>query len=68
MNGKKLIETNKRWVRTELNTEDSKKFREVLRDYHINFETSECGNGYIHFEVLGNDEEIGFLNEYISRL
>lgn len=54
-------------VSTELPRETAGRFKEYLRDMHIWYEASECGN-LIHFEVLATDEEICKANAFIDTL
>ena len=64
----KLVSTGRRWRNTELKGNDVGKFREYLRDMHINFETSEAGYGYIHFEVLVSESEEQEANDFLLNL
>lgn len=54
-------------VSTELPKDVAGRFKEYCRDFHLWYETSECGN-FIHFEVLATDEEIRKANEFIDTL
>ena len=56
------------WKRTELKGDAITRFKGYLRDMHINFETSEAGYGYIHFEVLVDEDELKAANEFLSEL
>ena len=56
------------WKSTELKGNYIGRFKEYCRDMHINFETSEAGYGYTHFEVLVNDEELRNANEFLNNL
>ena len=56
------------WKSTELKGNDVGRFREYLRDMHINFETSEVEYGYIHFEVFVSKEELDKANEFLMNL
>lgn len=64
----KLIIGGRKWVSTELKGTDIGRFREYLRDMHINFETSEVNYGYIHFECLMSESEMTKANEFIDTL
>ena len=52
----------------ELKKSIAGRFKEYCRDMHINFETSDAGYGYTHFEVLVNDEELRNANEFLNNL
>ena len=52
-------------VRTELPKATAGRFKEWLRDNHIKFEPSECGN-LIHFEVWATEDEIKAGNAFID--
>lgn len=67
INGKHLTEVKRKWVNTELPKETAGRFKECLRDYHMNFETSEVGN-MIHFEVLASEKEMEILNQFLDTL
>ena len=56
------------WKNTELKGKDVGRFKEFCRDMHINFETSEAGHGYTHFEVLVNEEELKTANDFLMNL
>jgi hypothetical protein len=56
------------WRSTELKGNDIGRFKEYLRDMHINFETSEVDYGYVHFEVLVDEEELRKANEFLNFL
>lgn len=56
------------WKSTELKGNDVEKFREYCREMHINFETSDAGYGYTHFEVLVDEEELHNANEFLNSL
>lgn len=62
----KLVESKRKWVNTELKGTDTGRFREYCRDMHINFETSEAGYGYTHFECLMTDAEMEDANKFID--
>lgn len=64
----KLVEGGRRWLSTELKGNDVGRFREYCRDMHLNFETSDAGYGYTHFEVLCSDEELAKANGFIDTL
>lgn len=50
----------------ELDRNAADKFKEVLRDYHIKYEPSECFN-LIHFSVKCNDLQRYLLDDYLRR-
>lgn len=62
------LSDGRNWKSTELKGNDVGRFKEYLRDMHINFETSEVDYGYIHFEVLVDEEEMQKANEFLSSL
>lgn len=62
------LTTKRSWKSTELKGNDVGKFKEYCRDMHLNFETSEAGYGYTHFEVLVDDGEFKRANEFLSTL
>ena len=64
----RLIMVNRKWVNTDLKGTDVGRFREYCRDCHINFETSDAGYGYTHFECLMSDDEKEKANAYIDTL
>lgn len=55
------------WYNVELAKDSAGKFKEFLRDYHIKFESSECGN-LIHFEVFCNRLEMETANKFLDGL
>ena len=55
----------KSWKNVELKGNAIKKFKEFLREMKIMYETSAAGFGYIHFEVLVNEEEQKKANEFL---
>lgn len=56
-----------KWVNTELPKKNSRTFKEYLRDMHIRFEASECGD-LIHFECYMSQDEISKANAFIDSL
>ena len=62
------LSNGRRWRSTELNGDAVVRFKGYLKDMHINFETSEAGYGYIHFEVLVDEEEEKSANEFLDGL
>ena len=62
------LSNGRRWRNTELKGDAIGKFKEYLRDMHINFESSEVGYGYIHFEVLVDEEEEIKANEFLETI
>ena len=62
------LTTGRRWRSTELKGNAVGKFKEYCRDMHINFETSECGYGYIHFEVLVDEAEEKAANDFLDTI
>ncbi len=55
------------WYNVELAKESARKFKEFLRDYHIKFESSECGD-QIHLEVYCNRLEMETANKFLDSL
>ena len=55
-----------RYFSVELDKNSAKRFKEVLRDYRIKYESSECFN-LIHFEVWCNDLQRYLLDDYLRR-
>jgi hypothetical protein len=62
------LSNGRRWRSTELKGDAIGKFKEYLRDMHINFESSEAGYGYVHFEVLVSEEEEIKTNEFLETI
>jgi len=62
----KLVVGGRKWVSTELKGTDIGRFKEYCRDMHINFEMSEAGYGYTHFECLMTDAEMEDANKFID--
>jgi len=62
------LSNGRRWRSTELKGDAVVRFKGYLKDMHINFETSEAGYGYIHFEVLVDEEEEKSANEFLDGL
>ena len=62
------LSTGRRWRNTELKGNAVGKFKEYCRDMHINFETSDAGYGYIHFEVLVSEDEEVKANEFLDTI
>lgn len=58
---------SKKWVNTELQREIAGRFKEYLRDMHIKYEASECGD-LIHFECYMCEDEIPKANAFIDSL
>ena len=55
----------KTWVNCELPKETAGRLKEYLRDMHIDYEPSECGD-LIHFECHMSIEEQIAANEFIQ--
>lgn len=64
----RLTRSYREWFAVELNGSYTDRFSEYCRDMHINFETSKCGYGYTHFEVLLNNEELDEANKFLDTL
>lgn len=47
----------KKWRNVELKAAEAKRFREYLMDMHVQFESSDAGYGYTHFECFLSDFE-----------
>lgn len=62
------LSNGRKWRSTELKGNAVGKFREYCRDMHLNFETSYAGYGYVHFEVLVDDEEMCKANEFLNTI
>lgn len=62
------LSTGRRWRNIELKGNTVGKFKEYCRDMHINFETSNAGYGYTHFEVLVSEDEECKANEFLSNI
>lgn len=62
------LSNGRRWRNTELKGDAVVRFKGYLRDMHINFETSDAGYGYTHFEVLIDEEEEIKANEFLNGL
>jgi hypothetical protein len=57
----------RRWVSTELPKGIADHFKQYLRNNHIIYEASECGN-LIHFEVLADRETVRKANVFLEVL
>ena len=44
------------------------RFKEYCRDMHLKCETSDAGDGYVHFEVLVNEKELEEANNFLMSL
>lgn len=64
----RLIVGGRKWASSELKGSDTTRFKGYLRDMHINFETSDAGYGYTHFECLMSEEELNAANVFIDSL
>ena len=53
------------WYNVELAKETAGRFKEYLRDMHLKYEASECGD-LIHFECLMSIDEQIAANAFIS--
>lgn len=63
------LSTGRRWRNTELKGNTAiTKFKEWCRDNHINYETSDAGYGYIHFEVLVSETEEAEANKFLESI
>lgn len=62
------LSTGRRWRNTELKGNDVGKFKEYLIYMHINFETSDAGYGYTHFEVLVSETEEKEANDFLMSI
>lgn len=62
------LSKGRQWRNVELKGNAVGRFREYCRDMHINFETSEVEYGYIHFEVLVDEDEERKANEFLDTL
>ena len=62
------LSTGRNWRNTELKGNAVGKFKEYCRDMHINFETSDAGYGYTHFEVLVSEIEEKEANEFLMNI
>ena len=60
--------SDKAWKNVELKGNAVGRFKEFCRDMHIKFETSEAGYGYIHFEVLIDNNEERMAKEFLETL
>lgn len=60
-----MVKSVKRYYSTELSKITAGRFKEYLRDSHILYETSECGNE-IHFECFMSEAEMAKANEFID--
>ena len=58
-------EHNMRWVNTELPKGTANRFKEYLRDNHIQYEASEADN-LIHFECYMSETQISNANAFID--
>lgn len=62
------LSTGRNWRNTELKGNAVGRFKEYCRDMHLNFETSDAGYGYTHFEVLVSETEEREANEFLKRI
>ena len=58
----------RRWRNVELKGNAIGRFKEYCRDMHFEYETSEAGFGFIHFEVLLDETEERKANEFLDTL
>lgn len=55
----------KRWLNTELQDDEARRFKGFLRDYGIKYETSQAGN-LVHFECLMDVAEEASANGFLD--
>ena len=62
------LSNGRRWRSTELKGNAVGRFKEYCRDMHLNYETSDAGYGYTHFEVLVSETEENEANIFLENI